>query len=725
VGPVGRGLAWARRRPTAAGLVLAVWVAVVASAALGLSAAYGTRLRAAHQAEAEQRERVEGYLYFHRVALAGRALDENNVAQAERLLAECPEARRGWEWFYLKGQCRGGLLALSLRQSEGSGWSVRGVAYNGDGTRLAAVDGRGVALVWDPDTGREVGRVADDRATFGLAFAPDGRHLAVVGDGGASVWGLAGGAPSHTLKGDLVRGLAVAYSPDGRLIATGESVTDPPPVDTVPRLVRVWDAATGRLLRVLDGPPQDVLGLAFRPESGQLAAATGVAKPGTVPTRPGMVKVWALDTGREVFTATARGPLTGIAYSRDGRRLAAGGLDRTVIIWEANSGREETVLRRYAHSVLGVAWGCGGQLATAGEDGVVKVWDVDTDREVVTLRGHTGPVAGVAFRPDGKQLASAGWDQTVRIWDPTGDRSVTTLRGHTGPVTDAAVLPDGRIASTANPDRPDENPRPEVLIWDPSAPDRPLRLPTGPGSATGVAVSADGRRLAAAIDRRTHIWEIATGRELPAGNEFEGRVTGVVFVPDGREVAAAVYRREVVLRDTGSGGERQIPGGSCLFRVAVSPDGRWLAAPTRHYDVAFWDLRTGREEVTFRAHDRLVADVAFGPDGRSFATASWDGTAKVWGTTAACRGDPSALRLTLRGHAEPVLTVGFSPDGQRLATGGEDQTIKIWDTATGQEVLTLRGHTGAVTRVAFSADGRRVVSASRDGTLKVWEAARP
>ena len=110
--------------------------------------------------------------------------------------------------------------------------------------------------------------------------------------------------------------------------------------------------------------------------------------------------------------------------------------------------------------------------------------------------------------------------------------------------------------------------------------------------------------------------------------------------------------------------------------------------------------------------------VAFSPNGKQLASASFDRTVKVWD---AVTGQETR---TLKGHTNWVNSVAFSPDGKRLASASSDRTAKVWDAVTGQETLTLKGHTGHVMGVAFSPNGQRLASASRDKTAKVWD-ARP
>ncbi len=150
--------------------------------------------------------------------------------------------------------------------------------------------------------------------------------------------------------------------------------------------------------------------------------------------------------------------------------------------------------------------------------------------------------------------------------------------------------------------------------------------------------------------------------------------------------------------------------------VAFSPDGQRLASASDDGTVKVWDATTGQETLTLRGHTNEVNAVAFSPDGQRLASASNDGTVKVWDATT------GQETLTLTGHTTLVNSVAFSPDGQRLASASNDGTVKLWDAASGQEALTLRGHTNSVYSVVFSPDGKRLASAGLDETVKVWDA---
>ena len=482
----------------------------------------------------------------------------------------------------------------------------------------------------------------------------------------------------------------------------------PLPSDDSPLYTAVAQRAS--TLKIITGHTGAVNGVAFGPDGHRIATA-GLDK---------TVRVWDAETGQRVGAPlTGHGDnVIGVAFSPDGRRLASASMDMTARIWDAETGQQVGApLRGHTGSVLSVAFSPDGNwLATASSDRTVQLWDARTGSPVAPrLVGHTGSVVSVAFSPDGQRLATASDDQTVRLWDArTGQPVGRPLVGHTGPVLSVVFSPDGHRLATASMDK-------TVRVWDADAGQGlgpPLSGHTGP--VQSVAFGPDGHRLAtASADQTVRLWDAGTGQ--PVGTPLVGHtggVNGVVFSPDGRRLATASSDGTVRLWDTGLAFGAPLTGHTGdVNSVVFSPDGRRLASAGADQTVRLWNAGTGQPVgAPLVGHTGSVNSVVFSPDGRRLASAGADQTVRLWD---AATGKSVAV---LTGHTGSVLSVVFSPDGRRLASAGADQTVRLWDAATGKSVAVLTGHAGVVNCVVFSPDGRRLASAGADQTVRLWDA---
>ncbi len=330
------------------------------------------------------------------------------------------------------------------------------------------------------------------------------------------------------------------------------------------------------------------------------------------------MRVWDLTSNQEARLLPAdRVPVHTVAFSPDGRFLAAGGgwPDRfgfkhdknswapergpippekaDLRVWDMQKGQASAPLKGHARGITCVAFardGARNLLASASHDGVVKVWEVAPDREppeVCAIPPQAGPVHAVALSRDGKLLATAGQDGVVRLWNTANGKPVNELAGHKTAVYALAFNKDGsRLASG------DLNG--EVRVWDPATGKEarpPLRHA---GQVTGLAFAdRDASRLATvSMDKLVKVWDLGKNEPIyPPGKEHAGTVTGVAFSPDDKRLAT------------------------------TSVDGR----------VIVWDAETGHDVLTLTANG---VGVAFSPDGQRLAVADYAGSANVYDSKA-------------------------------------------------------------------------------------------
>ena len=581
------------------------------------------------------------------------------------------------------------------------------VDYSPDGTRLASASGDGSAKVWDIQSGTVLFTLADHTdIVLDVGFSPNGQYLATASqDETAKLWDAKSGRALLTLSGYTGFVNYLAFSPDGNLLAAGGQAGNVKIWDVGALLREGLDAssdAAGRQLVDLPSGGGSHNGPAFSPDGKLLATGTELTQ----------VKVWDVDASiaaavaQEWLTLSGHtAPVAQIVFSPDGGRIASGGFDGVAKIWDLQSEQEVFTLAGHTGPILHLDFSPNGaRLATASWDGTAKVWNLEPEWELLTLVAHASGIDGataVAINPTGTRLATAGDDGTAKIWEVNlaaaspSAQAVATISDNGIPIWDVSFSPDGTRLMVAFDDG-------TARIWDTNSGDELFALMGhAPGEydrpqngVTGVDFSPDGSKLATAGDDGTaRIWDAATGRELlvlrghtpdfNATSPFLG-VTAVAFNPDGSKVATTSTDDTVRIWDAASGESLLILTGhqGDSSHVSFSPDGTRLASGSMDATAKVWDAGSGELLLTLIGHSSLIYEVAFSPDGTLLATGGLDGTVKVWDA------NTGEVLLTLLGHSGTVESVVFSPDGTRLISSGQDGMVRVYVLPIG-ELITV------------------------------------
>ncbi len=321
--------------------------------------------------------------------------------------------------------------------------AVQTVAFSRDEKRLYSTSWDYTIREWDLTPGREALTLLAPRGAFtAIAYSPDGQQVVTGGGGFVTIWDSRSGVMQRSWEAPgFIKG-GIAWSPDGKRIATGGDDNTP----------RIWEAATGQLLKELSGHAGPVSMVAWSPDSARLVTAGG----------EGAAIVWDAQSGKNLLTLShpkldldaAKG-VFGVAYSPDGQKIATGALNGTISIWAAATGKELANVDLNM-GVWGMAFSPDGRrLATGLEDGQLILWQVkDTglQKEQTFAAGKAGLYLSVAFSPDGTLLAAADLSNKIRVWDLKAGRERWSIPAHTGTIPAVAFSPDGTRLASASQD---------------------------------------------------------------------------------------------------------------------------------------------------------------------------------------------------------------------------------------------------------------------------------
>jgi RNA polymerase sigma factor (sigma-70 family) len=555
---------------------------------------------------------------------------------------------------------------------------LAGAAYSPDGKLLAGAGLDNVVYLWDAATGKQLHRLDGHKQDVRvLAFSRKGDLLATCDATTVRLWDVARAKPLWQAEAKDDYHHAVAFAPDGKTLAVGGN----------DKVVRLYDTATGKVRHELSGQEVEIAAVIYSPD-GKRVLATSYRD----------TRQWDAATGKPLGkfgVPLARGNC--VTVSPDDKLLAMGCGDGNVRLFDW-TGKEVRIVDWRVDRARSLSFSRDGKLLSSIADGgTIHINDVATGQPRGVCVGHQERLNSTICTPDGKTIITGAWDGTVRVWDAkTGKelrcidmpRKAQDKSSAPSPVTvsHVAVSTDSKQIAAV---RSDET----AVVWDAATGKQVFEF-----LANCVAFSPDGTLIAAggrgttAEDCNQGVIRLHDRKTGKVVRELRGHLTTVAsvhFTPDGKTLVSSGHvlfglrsgepgeneTKFVRIWDVASGKERKgIPGTARIYSANLTPDGRTVATTSMlGKSINLIEVVTGASRGELAGHTDMVFQVALSPDGRTLASAGMDGTVRLW--------DPFTGKelAKLEGHDTWVLTVAFGSDGKTLVSGSLDTTALVWD----------------------------------------------
>lgn len=621
----------------------------------------------------------------------------------------------------------------SYRWRDGHG-GFAAVALVPDGKTLIA----GVRI-WDIETGRQRAELQLNRKSS-FRLAPDGKTIAVGGEGQVILWDLETDRQIQILTMPEETGKAridwMAFSPDGRILATGTAGRQRRAGPKPP--VILWDWRGAKPLATLEGHVGGLTAVAFSQDGRMLATADQDKK----------IYLWEASSGKRLQSIAVDQEVCSVAYSAAQGRFASAEVDGNVYLWDVKG--DKLINRkkigelgddqiRLKNSFVGFSQD-GSTLVHTCRYGFFTIYDIKAGRNIA--RRLCG-AADAAFTPDGRSVVTQAWHLRVRFWDLATGKERNPEIGHGTDIRSFAFSADGsEVFTTAKGE--------DVRVWDPTTGKVKRIIEVKSPSNTGQAsISEDRKVLALLSNRSVELLDTGSGKSIgalpaPKATVFteltlapNGSLLATVdtaLIPKGRRlVPGGVYSLRIWNVVDGRELHRLAESTEPLGAPAFSPDGQFVAAPSNDGVLRIWQTSKGKEMAEIEIGGRL--NVAVSPSGRLLAVARMKASGEEKAAQGAIeiknavgevqiREFPSGKLIRtlplgeLPVHANRVLVnvPVWSRDGKRLALPVAHDT-SIWDVSTGKRLRVIRGSNP----VAFSRSGKRLAASAAHGVGHVWE----
>jgi RNA polymerase sigma factor (sigma-70 family) len=601
-----------------------------------------------------------------------------------------------------------GRVLYNIEGSSGPS-AIAAAAISPDGQTIVTKQDFSVRIR-DAAGGKELRRIELQRAnswseTEWVAFTPDGKGIAVTSQGGVihlfdfesgkMIHGFSNENPESSLGKGWETVLGIAFSRDGKLMASGGFTNDKGTY-----FARLWDVETGRELRrfMHSKTSYGIPSLAFSPDAKTLATRS----------HDGRLRLFNVDTAKEQKTFPPDGGgrrLGTVAFSPDGKTVAAAG--DSIRLYDVTTGKERLCISR--QQATGLVFTDGGKTLTGAVMGTIYRWDTATGKSLIP-EGADSIVEQIIVTADGSRVVTRGQYGDAHIWDGANGKHLRAVNAAALPGS-LAMSPDGRL-----------------LVWPVGDPSVKFTDPQSPN------MIYDGSRI--------RLYDIVADKFVDRFPGFKGDARDLTFTDHGKKLVTVDPRDGMVRIWNVEAGkeERSFQAVQAdkknpsyhVWRATLSPDGKTLAVAyhpvfagnrlgfrSAPYLVGLWEVAGGQHKHMLDGHRHYVIDMAFSPDGRLLVTAGEKESAFVWETA-------TGKRVAALPEGLPIgaCAVAFSRDGRFLATALPEGPIRLWETATWTVRNEYKGHRDRATTLTFSPGGQ-LLSGSLDTTVLAWDIRPP